>query len=94
MVAKPDNTLLSNELEVTHGLETSDRGLLEGQSHEGRKERDHSGGAAPRSLTFDTLSICECQDFVPPSRATAPQVEEEWIPDESRAQARAEKVPE
>ncbi|MCY4595251.1 MAG: protease modulator HflK [Bryobacterales bacterium] len=84
---QPDRPMVATAPKTTHGLETTDKGLLDGRFHERGKERDHLGGVTPRSLLFDTLSIFEHRDVVPGSRFGVQQVEHKQVIEETHAEA-------
>lgn len=91
--AEREKPLVSTAMEATHGLEDSDSAQLDGQFHEGRKERDHLGSADTRSLIFDALSIFDHEDVVPGSRFGVQQVGEKSVVDQSATKAPAQQVP-
>ena len=72
-----DRRLVSTAPPRAHGLETvdGDRGLLDGQFHDPRSERDHPSTANPRSLIFDTLSIFQHSDVAERGQAIMQQAE-------------------
>ncbi len=90
--AEPAKPLVSTGLNETHGLETADKGLFDGQFHRGGKERDHSASANPRSLIFDTLSVFQHEDVAPGSTAAAQQAQEKAIVEQVGAEAPADTV--
>ncbi len=72
-----DKQLVSTSPARAHGLENvdQDRGLLDGQFHNPRSERDHPPTANPRSLIFDTLAIFRHGDVTERGEAILRQAE-------------------
>ena len=75
--APADKQLVSTAPARAHGLENvdQDRGLLDGQFHNPRSERDHPPTANPRSLIFDTLAIFRHGDVTERGEAILRQAE-------------------
>ena len=90
--SQPDMPLVSTTPKATHGLEASDKALLDGRFHGRLRERDHLGSATPRSLLFDSLSIFKHRDVVPGSRFGVQQVEEKSVAEGSGTEDTAEEA--
>ena len=88
-----DKPLVSTGLAPTHGLENLDKGLLDGQFHDGGTERDHTESANPRSLIFDTLSVFKHKDVLPGSRSLAQQSDDTPIVEQSETEPPAGHAP-